>query len=73
MRERGTVVDWRGAFGFIKPASGALNVFFHHTALQMEGYRQCFKGDLVEYEAESWERGIRAVRVKVIEPAEAAA
>lgn len=68
MRVRGTVVDWRGTFGFVKPASGGLNVFVHHSDIQMEGYRELFKGDVVEFEYGSGDRGVKAMRVQVIEP-----
>ena len=74
MRKQGTVVDFRQTFGFIKPASGGLNVFVHFSdIIDMEGYRNLSKGDVVEFEYESGEKGIKAVRVKLIQPAEAAA
>jgi CspA family cold shock protein len=70
MRERGTVVDFRGTFGFIKPTSGGLNVFVHQSDLEMDGFRELFKGDLVEFEYGSGDRGVKAIHVKVIAPAE---
>ena len=72
MRIRGTVDSFKGTYGFIKPASGGLNVFVHQSNLEMQGFRQLFKGDVVEFEYESGDRGIKAVRVKLIEAAETA-
>lgn len=69
MRKRGTVVDFRGTFGFIKPASGGLNVFVHQSDLEMDGFRELFKGDLVEFEYGSGDRGVKAIHVTVVEPA----
>ena len=70
MRERGTVVDFRGTFGFIKPTNGGLNVFVHQSDIEMDGFRELFKGDLVEFEYGSGDRGKKAIHVTVIESAE---
>ena len=71
MRQQGTVVRWAGTYGFIMPLAGGGKgkIFVHHSDLQMEGYRELFPGDVVEYEVEQGERR-HAVRVELIESAE---
>ena len=61
---RGTVKwfnDQKG-FGFIALDSGE-DVFVHHKAIQMEGYRSLKEGDPVEFEIESGPKGNQAVNV----------
>jgi CspA family cold shock protein len=46
----GTVTDFSAdrGYGFIEPESGG-RVFFHHTSLQMAGFRDIASGTPVEY------------------------
>jgi cold shock protein len=37
-------------YGFITPDGGGKDVFVHHTAIQMEGFRSLAEGQKVEYE-----------------------
>ncbi|MDX1999195.1 MAG: cold shock domain-containing protein, partial [Thermoanaerobaculia bacterium] len=41
MSQRGTVKWFNNAkgYGFIEPEAGGADVFVHHTAIQMEGFR----------------------------------
>jgi CspA family cold shock protein len=53
-------------FGFIAPDSGGKDLFFHHTDIQMEGYR-CTKlnnGQAVEFEIGENKKGPCARYVK---------
>ncbi len=68
MRERG-VVKWFNAskgYGFISPAGGAADVFVHHSAIDMEGYRTLEEGARVEFEISKGPKGLQATGVKVI-------
>lgn len=56
-------------FGFIHAEDGH-DVFFHWTALDMEGYKTTKQGDQVEFEEEQSDRGPRAKSVKIIATAE---
>lgn len=61
---RGTV-KWFNAqkgYGFIAHAEGA-DVFVHHSAIVMEGYRTLQEGQLVTYELRDSEKGPIAVNV----------
>ncbi len=49
-------------YGFIKQDSGP-DVFVHHTAIQMEGFRTLKQGQLVEFEASDGPKGLHAVQV----------
>ncbi len=50
-------------YGFIKGEDGK-DVFFHYSAIDMEGYKTAAVGEEVEYDLESSDRGLRANHVK---------
>jgi CspA family cold shock protein len=63
--------DQKG-FGFIAPDSGK-DVFVHHSVIEGQGFRTLEDGEVVEYDAEEGPKGIKATRVKRVEPAKPAA
>jgi cold shock protein len=65
---RGTVKwfnDSKG-FGFIAPDDGGKDVFVHHTAIAVSGFRSLAEGDKVEFETEQGPKGPQAKNVKKI-------
>jgi len=56
-------------YGFITPDGGGKDVFVHHTAIQMEGFRVLTEGQRVEYEMQSTPKGLRATNVTPLGPA----
>lgn len=52
-------------FGFIARDGGA-DVFVHHSAIQMDGYRTLAEGQAVEYELAQGDKGDHAVEVKPV-------
>ena len=65
MTTKGTV-KWfnnQKGFGFITPADGGKDVFVHHTAIKMEGYKTLAEKQEVEFELEQTDKGPRAVDV----------
>lgn len=50
-------------FGFISPQSGD-DVFVHHTAIQMDGFRTLVEGDQVDFEIVNGPRGPQADNVQ---------
>ena len=54
-------------FGFIRTDGVAENIFVHHTAIHMEGYRALFPDQLVEFELKPDKRGLKAVNVRVVD------
>ena len=65
MHLRGTVKwfnDQRG-YGFISPEDGSKDVFVHHSAIKMEGFKTLAEGDQVEFDVEQDARGPKAVNV----------
>ena len=50
-------------FGFITPEGGGKEVFFHHSAIQIEGVKSLNEGDLVEFDVVEEERGPKAANV----------
>src|SRR3979411_1020241 len=50
-------------YGFITPDGGGKDVFVHHTAIQMEGFRSLAEGQKVEYEVTEGPKGPQAANV----------
>lgn len=70
-RIEGTV-KWFNAekgYGFIKQNDSDDDVFVHHTAIDMTGYRKLDEGDVVEFEIVEGRKGPQASEVKVIRSA----
>lgn len=65
MNERGTVKWFNNAkgYGFIEPETGGADVFVHHTAIQMEGFRTLTQGEHVTYESTEGPKGLQARNV----------
>ena len=60
-------VKWCNAekgFGFISQPDGGSDVFVHHTAVQMQGYRVLEEGQAVEFEVEQGPKGLMAKDVR---------
>ena len=60
-------VKWfnsKKGFGFITPDGGGKDLFFHHTDIQMEGYKKLGDGQAVKYEIGENKRGSCAQNVK---------
>lgn len=53
-------------FGFIKAEDGN-DVFFHYSALVMEGFKDIAVESEVEFDVEETEKGLRAANVKKID------
>ena len=52
-------------FGFIAQ-DGGKDVFVHHTAIQMDGFRSLAEGDPVEFEVVEGKKGPQASGVKLV-------
>ena len=64
-RVQGTV-QWFNAtkgYGFIAPDDGTKDVFVHHSAIQMEGYKTLEENERVEFGVENGPKGPQAVNV----------
>lgn len=56
--------DTKG-FGFIEQEGGGEDVFVHHSAITMDGYRSLKEGQPVEFELAQADKGLRAANVKL--------
>jgi cold shock protein len=64
VKEKG-IVKWFNAakgYGFIQRSSGE-DVFVHHSAIQMDGYRALDNGAEVEFEVKQGPKGLQAENV----------
>lgn len=62
-------VKWFNAekgFGFIEQPDGGGDVFVHHSAIQMTGYRSLEEGQKVEFELQQGPKGLQATNVKAV-------
>ena len=60
-------VKWFNAekgYGFISQPDGGADVFVHHTAIQMNGYRVLEEGQQVEFSVEEGPKGRTAKEVR---------
>ena len=63
--ETGTVRwfnDQKG-YGFVQQDGVSEDIFVHHTAIKMEGFRTLTMGDVVEFDINRDEKGMKAVNV----------
>jgi CspA family cold shock protein len=63
------IVKWFNdskGFGFITPEDGSKDLFAHHTAIQMEGYKSLKEGQRVEFDVVSGPKGPAAANIRPI-------
>jgi CspA family cold shock protein len=53
-------------FGFITPDEPGKDLFVHHSGITGEGYRSLAEGAKVSYEAQSGDKGPKAVNVRPV-------
>jgi CspA family cold shock protein len=62
------VVKWFSdakGFGFVQQEGGP-DVFVHHSAIAMDGFRTLSEGDQVEFEIKEGPKGLQAANVRKI-------
>jgi len=52
-------------FGFITAEDGQ-DIFFHYSAITMDGYKSAVEGEAVEFDVEQSDRGPRASNVRKV-------
>ena len=65
---KGTVKWFNDAkgFGFITPEDGSKDIFVHHTAITMQGFRTLAEGQQVEFDVVQSQKGPAAANVRAI-------
>jgi len=66
-KETGTVKWFNDAkgYGFISREAGE-DVFVHHTAIEMEGFKSLSEDQQVEFSVEQGDKGLQAVDVRPV-------
>ena len=62
-------VKWFSAekgYGFIEVEGGTQDVFVHHTAIDIQGFRTLNENDKVEYETQQGPKGLQAANITLI-------
>ncbi len=54
-------------YGFIEQDDGGADLFVHFSAIQGDGYRNLYEGDLVEFEVGQGQKGPQARDVTVLQ------
>jgi len=62
----GTIFSLKEGFGFISPASGSPNIFFHYSAVMNADFSELKTGDRVRYEHGQNEKGVCAIKIQVV-------
>lgn len=57
--------DQKG-YGFITPEDGSKDVFVHHSAIQMDGFKTLQENQQVEFERIDSDKGPKAANVKPV-------
>ena len=57
--------DQKG-YGFISPDDGSRDVFVHHSAIKMDGFRTLSENQEVEFQAEEAPNGPKATAVTAL-------
>ena len=63
------VVKWFNdskGYGFITPDEGGKDLFVHHSAILMEGFKTLTEGQEVEFELRQTEKGLQAANVESV-------
>lgn len=55
--------DQKG-YGFITPDDGSKDLFVHHSAIQMDGFRTLAENDSVEFDTVESDKGPKAANVR---------
>ncbi len=61
------IVKWFNdakGYGFITQDDGGEDVFCHHTAIQMDGFRSLAEGQRVDFEVVTGPKGLQASNVR---------
>jgi CspA family cold shock protein len=66
-KQTGTVLRWAGSYGFIRRDDTGQEIFCHHTAIKMDGYRELTAGQRVEFEVGANDRGPAALNVRSLD------
>ena len=52
-------------FGFITPEDGSKDIFVHHSAIQMQGFKSLAEGQSVEFNIVQGQKGPAAENVRL--------